>query len=286
MGKHFLGFSENKQLDLFNPQQKQFLNSVLGVGENQGINALSGFLQGPNQGQLDDVFQKAYLNPAMTAFNEELVPTLQAQFADSTGGQSSALNRALAKAATGLAGQLGSQYGGLYQQGTQNQMDALKLLGSLSGQKTFENYQREVPGLAGEMIKGLAQAAPTLATLSSILVKEDIEPYESTDELMDDINVYRYRYKGEDEEKIGFIAEMMPEEVVVENEEGILCVDVYGTLALAVNAIKALRHRVNLLQNHVRSMNGYMQNYLDYDEALADEYADEMDDDFYYPDAE
>ena len=287
MGKVLMGNTKPYQFDLMSPEQQTFLKTVLNSNTGDAGGVTNKFLTGGSPEDAQKVFQQAYVDPAMKVFKEELVPGLQAEYADATGGQSSALNRALGKASTDIATNLAGKYGDMYNRGQDQQMAMLELLSKLGLTTTKENYVRETPGIAGDLIQMIGNLAAAGISKSSILVKEDIEPYENTDEMLEDMSVYTYRYKGEDEQKIGFIAEMMPEEVVTLNSEDILSVDMYGVLAIAVNAIKSLRRRVNLLQNHVRSMNGYMQNYLDYDEALADEYVDDdWDDELYRSEAE
>lgn len=115
------------------------------------------FLQGPNTENLNGVFQKAYLDPAMQAFQGQIVPGIQQRFADVNASSSSALNRALADAASGLATQLGSQYGGLYQQAQTNQLNALSGLGGLAGQQTFNPVVQRQEGILGSLLGAAGQ---------------------------------------------------------------------------------------------------------------------------------
>ena len=65
------------------------------------------------------------------------------------------------------------------------------------------------------------------------------------------MSVKQYDYKEEfikdSKDKVGLIAEDLPEEIQ-ENLDGILHVDLYGLLAIAINAIKELSKKVKKLE--------------------------------------
>ncbi len=99
-------------------------------------------LQGFDQTQLMDFYQKGLVNPTIQTYQEQVLPSIQERFIDANAGSSSALNQALAKSATDLSSGLSGQLAGLLyqgqQQGAQNQLGALNQILSLLGQRTFE----------------------------------------------------------------------------------------------------------------------------------------------------
>lgn len=92
----------------------------------------------------------------MQAFNRQVLPSIQQQFVDANAGSSSALNQALAEAATDVTTNLGSQFGQFFQNQQQNKLGALGQLGGLAGQRTFEPTTETTQGWLGPLLQGLA----------------------------------------------------------------------------------------------------------------------------------
>ena len=135
MGK--MTYEGNQQM--LTPEQQAYLSSIFGGGNAQAAGqAYSQFLQPYDPTKYQDVFQKAYVDPAMMAFNRNIVPGIQQSAVDLNAGSSSALNQALAQASADLGTQVGAQYGNFFNQQQANTLSALGQLGNLSTQRTFE----------------------------------------------------------------------------------------------------------------------------------------------------
>jgi len=97
------------------PQANQALESVLG-GTQQVPGAVD--VQGPTQTAFDpqatqDFFQQSLLDPAMKAFEEDIIPRIQESFIGQNAGRSGAANRAVAGAGADLASDLSAQLGSI-----------------------------------------------------------------------------------------------------------------------------------------------------------------------------
>lgn len=91
----------------------------LGPGAVQGLGQLAG---GGSPEEQQKLFQQAFVDPAMLAYQQDILPAIQSQFGNLNAGSSSALNQALARSARDVSTQIGAQAG----QFAQNQ-DALRL---------------------------------------------------------------------------------------------------------------------------------------------------------------
>jgi len=105
------------------------------------------------------MFQKSFIDPAQQALQRQIIPGIKEQFLGMDESGSGALNRALAQSATDVATGLGSQYMNFYNQQQGNKLNALNLLGGLSGQRTFEPHIQQTQGILGPLISALGQAA-------------------------------------------------------------------------------------------------------------------------------
>ncbi len=140
MGSTFLGSAKTsaQQTPLMTQQQTDFLNQVLqGQGPQAGA-AYQQFLQPYDPSQFQDLFQQAFIDPAMQVYEQQALPAIQQRFVDANAGSSSALNQALGQSAKDLSTALGSQMGQFYQGQQSNQLQALQLLNQLLGQRQFE----------------------------------------------------------------------------------------------------------------------------------------------------
>lgn len=154
MGKTLLGgVGQEGNIDLLNPNQREFLSGALGNAAPKAGEAYSQFLQPQSMGDYQDLFEQSYINPAVQALNRQIIPGIQQSFVDQNAGSSSALNQALAEAATDVTTNLGSQFGNFFQQLQQNKLGALGQLGGLGTARTFEpivtQKQGYLPSLLG-----------------------------------------------------------------------------------------------------------------------------------------
>ena len=132
---------------LMDPSQLQYLQQALqGLGP-QAQGAFSQFLQPYDEKQFQGLFQQAFIDPAMMAYEQQALPAIQQRFIDAGAGSSSALNQALGQSAADLSTMLGTQMGQFYQGQQQNQLGALGILGGMLGQRTQEPIvtQRQSP---------------------------------------------------------------------------------------------------------------------------------------------
>jgi hypothetical protein len=145
-----------KEISLLTPQQQSFVNSALNMGGPQALQGLLSMLGPVNQDTLNSIFEKGYLNPAMSAFNNNILPGIQQRFADMDAGSSSALNRTLANAASNLSTNLGSAYGGLYNNALDRQQNALNSFGNLVMGQQFQPYIHQKSGFDWSSLIGPA----------------------------------------------------------------------------------------------------------------------------------
>ncbi len=156
MGKTMLGGSTLEQnVELLTPEQKQFLQSILGAPgiSEQAMQAYQQQLQPYNPQQYQDIFQKAIIDPTMMQYQQQILPAIQQRFVDANSGSSSALNQALAQSANDLSTALGSQYLDFYKQKQANQLSALGGLQGLAGQQTFQPIVAQKGGILGPLLK-------------------------------------------------------------------------------------------------------------------------------------
>lgn len=216
------------------------------------------------------LFQESIVAPTLETYQQQVIPSIQQYYSDLGLGSSGALNQALAQSATSLGTQLGAQQMDFYK--TQ-QAGALGALGQLSGLSTTPTQAPMIQqsqgilgpllGVAGQLggaaiqrggidalIKALSGGP---AVTSSEKVKENIRPYGKGLEVLKDLMVKKYDYKtiaGGDKNKIGLIAEEVPEEFQVE-VNGLLGVDIYGLIGLLINSVKDLAHENQVLRDKI-----------------------------------
>lgn len=121
----------------------------------QAGEAYNQFLSPSSLGDYQDLFQQAYINPAVTALQRNIIPEIQQSFVNADAGSSSALNQALSQAATDVATNLGGQFGNFFQQQQANKLGALGQLGGLSGQRTFEPMIEQTQGILAPIVSAL-----------------------------------------------------------------------------------------------------------------------------------
>ncbi len=132
--------SEAKQLPLYTDQQQQLISNLLsslGGPLSSGIGNLSQLLSGS-----PEAF-KSFEQPALTQFQQELVPQIAEKFAGLGGLSSSGFQQTLGQAASNLSERLSAQRSGL-------QSQALQQLMSLLGQGMQPQFQYAMtPGSSG-----------------------------------------------------------------------------------------------------------------------------------------
>lgn len=139
------------------PEQSAYLSSVLsGLGP-QAQAGYQQFLQPMDVGQQQELFQQAFVNPALQTLERQVLPAIQQRFVDMGAGRSSALNQALAGAATDVSTMLGGQFGNFYQQQQQNLLNALSGLGGLATQQTQQPIIQQRQGLLGPILGAAGQ---------------------------------------------------------------------------------------------------------------------------------
>lgn len=234
---------------MLTPEQQQLYSQALGQLGPDFLGGLGQFLQPQGVEDYQQVFQQTYVDPAMQAYERQVLPSIQQRFADANAGSSSALNQALAQSATDLSTSLGSQFGQFMQGQQSNQLQAInQFLPLLTGQ-TFSPLLQQQQGILGPLIGAAGQVGAGYM-MSSKTVKENIRDYKKSIEAVRDLTVKQYDYiedVGGQKDRVGFIAEDLPEELTLQ-KDGILHADLYGLLGLAMNAIKVLDARVKELE--------------------------------------
>lgn len=249
MGKTFKGGTKQVgTAKMLTPEQQQLFSSFLGEIAPQLQEGFGQFLQPQGMEDIQDIFQQTYVDPAQQMLQRQILPEIQQRFVGAGAGSSSALNQALAQTATDLSSSLGQQFGQFYERQRGQQLGALGTLLPLLTASTQQPMIQQQQGILGPLIG----AAGTIgaAALSTKDAKENIKDYDKGIEKIRQMNVKQYDYKkdfGGQKDRVGFIAEELPEELTVK-KEGLLHADVYGIVSLAVNAIKELDERIKRLE--------------------------------------
>jgi hypothetical protein len=158
MGKTLMGgVSRKENIELLNPQQQQLFSQVLGQAGPSAGGAFQNLLAGQSPEEMQNIFQKTYVDPAMQAYQRNILPSIQQRFVDLDAGSSSALNQALAQSATDLSTSIGSQYGQFLQGQQGQQLSALAQFLPLLQQKTFQPQFQQQQGLLGPLLQAAGQ---------------------------------------------------------------------------------------------------------------------------------
>jgi len=208
------------------------------------------FLQPQGVEDYQDVFQQTYVDPAMQAMQQQIIPGIQQRFTDANAGSSSALNQALAQSASDLSTSLGSQFGQFMQGQQQNQLNAMGMFGNMMGQQTFSPLVQQRPGILPGLLNAGSQVGAAYM-MSSKSVKENIRDYKKSLSELKELTVKQYDYiedVGGQKDKVGLIAEDLPKELTAV-KDGILHVDLYGLMGLLINSIKVLDKRLEKLED-------------------------------------
>ena len=245
------------------------------------INANAGQLSEFDPARTAQNFDQYIGNPQRENFQQQTIPGIAERYAGVGGARSGASQLAMTGAANDFERNLGAQKSNTMltaeQQKEQIRNQAIQQalgLAEAPGQQNLSaidrytqlmnqgfNKQFEVgidPGseglwpsiiAAGGSAAGAAGAASIAA--SSRKIKENIKEYNKGLEVIENMSVKQYDYKEEfikdSKDKVGLIAEELPEEIQ-EKVNGNLHVDLYGLLAITVNAIKELSEKVKKLE--------------------------------------
>lgn len=234
---------------MLTPEQQSALSSTLTASAPQASQVFQNLLGPIDPIQLQDVFQQAYVDPAMKAYQESILPSIQQRFVDANASSSSALNQALAQSASDLSTSLGLGYGQLYQNAQTQQLQGLNQFLPLVTNQTFSPLIQQQQGLLGPLLQAGGAIGAGLAA-SSKHVKENISDYTKGLEDLKKLSVKKYDYNekvGSLKNKVGLIAEELPSELTAHAYD-ILCVDTYALMGLMVNAIKELSEKVTQLE--------------------------------------
>jgi len=158
MGKTLLGgVSHEGNVSMLTPeQQKQMSNIVSQLGPDvQGV--FQNMLGPQSAEEYQDVFQQTYVDPAMQALQQQILPAVQQRFTDANAGSSSALNQALAQSATDVSTAIGSQYGQFLQGQQGMQQNAINSYLNMLGQQTFSPLIHQQQGAIPTFLTGLGQ---------------------------------------------------------------------------------------------------------------------------------
>lgn len=153
MGKTLTGGVTRKEdINLLNPQQQQLFSQALQQIGPGALESLQAATQPMSQEDLQATFQQSYVDPALQALQQQILPAIQQRFVDVGAGSSSALNQALARAASDVSTQLGSQFG-QYSVGQQQlQQNALSQFLPLLGKQTTQPQFQQTQGILGPLI--------------------------------------------------------------------------------------------------------------------------------------
>lgn len=255
MGKTLMGGSTHTgNISMLTPEQQELFSSTLTQLGPDFMKSLGGFLQPQSVEDYQGLFQQTYVDPAMKAMQQQVIPGIQERFGEMNAGSSSALNQALAQSATDLSTSLGAQFGQFMQGQQANQLSALSQFLPLLTNQTFSPMIQQRQGILGPLIGAAGQIGGAKmmgpVALSSKKAKENIRSYAKSMTTLKDLKVAQYDYKEEYgglKDRVGFIAEELPEELTLE-KDGMLHADLYGLIGLAVNAIKVLDARIKTLE--------------------------------------
>lgn len=242
----------------------------------QGQGALPSQLAAFDPEQTSNAFEQYIGNPARQSFQEEYIPGIQERYVGKGGGRSSAAElmatQGATKLETNLAGRKSQtlldaerqreqirqgaisqslQYAQAPQQSQQSDFDRFLQSVNLGFTPAYDTIVNPgSPGILPSLISAAGSAAGAAA--SSREIKENIKDFDGGLDLIKEMEVKKYSYiEGVEETRtkhIGLIAEDMPKEIqkVVKN---VLHVDVYGLLAISINAIKELSRKVEALES-------------------------------------
>ena len=160
MGKTLTGGSERREdINLLTPEQQQLQSSLFNQLGPDFIKTFGQFLSPMLSGDMEAMFQKSYVDPALQALEQQITPAIQQKYVDANAGSSSALNQALAQSATDVSTQLGQQYGQFLQNQQLQKLQALGLMQPYLTGQTFSPWIEKQEGILGPLIGAAGQAA-------------------------------------------------------------------------------------------------------------------------------
>jgi len=246
------------------------------------VNANTGQLAEFDPARVSQNFDDYIGNPQRDNFQQQTIPGIAERYAGVGGARSGASQLAMTGAANDFERNLGAQKSntmltaeqqkeqirnqaiqqalGLAQAPGQQNMSAIDRYTQLMNQGFNKQFEVGIdPGSEGlwpSIIEATGNvlggaAAGGAAAASSRNIKENIKEYDKGLEAIEKMSVKQYDYKEEfikdSKDKVGLIAEELPEEIQ-EKVNGILHVDLYGLLAITINAVKELSEKVKKLE--------------------------------------
>jgi len=130
----------------------------------QANEVLGQFLQPYDEKQFQGLFQKSFIDPAMMAYEQDVLPAIREGAVSQGAGSSGSLNQALAASAQDLSTGLGTQMGQFFQQQQGNQMNAMQILAALLGQRTQEPIVTQRQSPFSQIMQGAGTAANAVGT--------------------------------------------------------------------------------------------------------------------------
>jgi hypothetical protein len=230
------------------PEQQQFLNSLItGLGP-MATQAYPNLLQGYSE----DLYQTGIVDPSLKQYQNQILPSIQQRFVDANAGSSSALNQALTQSAGDLSNVLAGQKINLQQSMSQQQLGALgQILGLLNNRQFDPIVQGPQSGLLKDLVGAGAQIGSAAIMASSKEVKKNIKDYDKGLDVVRRLAVKQYDYsipvEGNQNDRVGLIAEDVPEEIMTKIED-IKAIDLYGLVSILVNSIKQLDFKIKCLE--------------------------------------
>lgn len=155
-----MGSTKHKgNISMLTKDQKQLFSQLLQNVGPDFLNQMKSQLQPMGQEQMDALFQKSYVDPAMQAYSRDILPAIQEKFVGMGAGSSGMLNQALARSAGDLSTALGSQYGQFSQNQQQLQQNAMSQYMPLVTGQTFTPMIQQKQGWFGPTLGYLGNVA-------------------------------------------------------------------------------------------------------------------------------
>jgi hypothetical protein len=245
----FGGVKHQGNVSMLTPEQQQALSQIVPQGGQLAAQNFQKFLGPQSQEDMQSLFQQSYVDPAMMAYERNVLPAIQERFGNMNASSSSALNQALAQSASDLSTSLGSQFGQFSQNQNTQALQAMQLLQPYLTGQTFSPMIQQQQGILGPLL-GAAGSVGAGMMMSSKEVKENIREYEKGLHAILNMEVKQYDYKMKNpnaKDRVGLIAEDMPKELTGK-KDGILHVDLYGVIGVLINAVKELSDKIDVLE--------------------------------------
>ena len=213
IGRTFMGGVSHKgNVSMLTPEQQSALSQVLQGGGALASQNFQKFLGPQDEGDLESIFQRSYIDPAMMAYQRNILPAIQQNYEGMNAGSSSALNQALAQSAQDLSTSLGAQYGQFREQQDLKRLQAMQLLQPYMLGQTFSPMIQQQQGILGPLLGAagnIGGAALGGMMLSTKKMKENIRDYKKGLDILEEMEVKQYDYTLEGlnaKDRVGLMA--------------------------------------------------------------------------------